>query len=35
MLRLHDPLEEMAAELARLSSVLMSLEQAKARAERA
>ena len=35
MLRLRDPLEEIAASLARLSSVLKSLEQAKARAEHA
>ena len=34
ILLLHDPLEEIAAELAQLSSVL-SLEQAQARAERA
>ena len=35
MLMLHDHSEEIAAELARLSSVLKSLEQAQARAERA
>ena len=35
MLMLHDLLEEIAAQLARLSSVLKSSEQAKARAERA
>ena len=35
MLLLHDPLKEIAAQLARLSSVLKSSEQAKARAERA
>ena len=35
MLLLHDRSEEIAARLARLSSVLKSLEQAKARAEHA
>ena len=35
MLMLYDPLEEIAAQLARLSSVLKGSEQAQACAERA